>query len=91
MAKGKIISQDVWRKQIHRREVPLAIHQSGKRNPLWAASTIIQMSELFWTKFRDTHIRVSIVMKQTIAGNTVTKTVMELEGDRRRYHASDSL
>ena len=91
VAKGKIISQDVMEKTDTPEGSAIGYTVSlGKGTRYVAAiNDEFQMSELFGPSSGDTHIRVSIVMKQTIAGNTVTKTVMEpreIGGD-----ASDSL
>ena len=79
VAKGKIISQDVLEKTDTPEGSAIGYTVSlGKGTRYVAAiNDEFQMSELFGPSSGDTHIRVSIVMKQTIAGNTVTKTVME--------------
>lgn len=79
VAKGKIISQDVMEKTDTPEGSAIGYTVSlGKGTRYVAAiNDEFQMSELFGPSSGDTHIRVSIVMKQTIAGNTVTKTVME--------------
>ena len=79
VAKGRIISQDVLEKTDTPEGSAIGYTVSlGKGTRYVAAiNDEFQMSELFGPSSGDTHIRVSIVMKQTIAGNTVTKTVME--------------
>mgnify|MGYP000375068181 CR=1 FL=1 len=79
VAKGKIISQDILEKTDTPEGSAIGYTVSlGKGTRYVAAiNDEFQMSELFGPSSGDTHIRVSIVMKQTIAGNTVTKTVME--------------
>lgn len=79
VAKGKIISQDVLEKTDTPEGSAIGYTVSlGKGTRYVAAiNDEFQMSELFGPSSGDTHIRVSIVMKQMIAGNTVTKTVME--------------
>lgn len=79
VAKGKIISQDVQEKTDTPEGTAIGYTVSiGKGTRYVAAiNDDFQMSELFGPSSGDTHIRVSIVMKQTVSGSTVTKTVME--------------
>lgn len=79
VAKGKIISQDVLEKTDTPEGSAIGYTVSlGKGTRYVAAiNDEFQMSELFGPSSGDTHIRVSIVMKQTVSGSTVTKTVME--------------
>lgn len=79
VAKGKIISQDVLEKTDTPEGSAIGYTVSlGKGTRYVAAiNDEFQMSELFGPSSGDTHIRVSIVMKQTVSGSTVTKTIME--------------
>ncbi len=79
VAKGKIISQDVQEKTNTPEGSAIGYTVSlGKGTRYVAAiNDDFQMSEFFGPSSGDTHIRVSIVMKQTVSGSTVTKTVME--------------
>ncbi len=79
VAKGKIISQDVQEKTDTPEGTAIDYTVSTGKGTRYVAAINddFQMSELFGPSSGDTHIRVSIVMKQTVSGSTVTKTIME--------------
>ncbi len=79
VAKGKIISQDVQEKTDTPEGTSVGYTVSLGKGTRYVAviNDDFQMSELFGPSSGDTHIRVSIVMRQTVNGENVKKTLME--------------